>query len=1036
MVIYCKNKQRFKGANCLLSLSRCIFVLRMIKKALLYFLTLYASVCSGQQLVRQNAGSKPSAYEFVPNHGQWHPSVRFKAEIPHGNLYLESDALHYSLIHPEDYRNINAWKHANPATSCHSIPRRHSIRMRFLGVSNAPYTVPSLEREFYYNYYLGSDPSKWASKLHPAGKVTYEDVYDGVDLEVIGMDRLKYQWVINKPTAERLAHIKVAIEGADSVYLRDGVVTIVTSAGEIRDDNLVVYQFIEDAVVELNAEYILIDSILTYKINGKIDTNYPLIIDPELIFSTYSGTFGDNFGFTATYDSEANLYAGGIVDALQGAYPVTSGAYDTTWNGGVGRQPAILATDISISKYDSAGTSLLWATYLGGQDDEYPHSLVVDRNNDLLIYGTSYSTDFPFTKGCFDSTHAGGTDIIVSKLSEDGTRLIGSTFIGGEKNDGLNQNVNLKYNYSDDFRGDILTDDDGNLFVASVTLSDTMPLVNAHQSRKGSAYDGYLFSLSGDCKQMLWGTYLGGNGSDALYSIKLDQNKNIIIGGGTTSSDLPATDTAIGPVFIGGTDGVIAIFHKDSKILKRLSYWGTENYDQIYFLDIDADNRIFATGQTEGNIIKSTNAYGESGRGQFVFRIDTLLQNIDIQTTFGNRDQSPNLTPSAFLVDLCDHIYFSGWGSSVDPNNHPGSTVGMKVSSDAVQKTTDGNDFYIIVLGRNAESLLYATYFGGDITGDHVDGGTSRFDKKGVVYQSVCASCDLTGGSGKVNDFPTTSGAAFEINESNSCSNASFKIDLQIRSAVISDFVAAPTIGCAPLGVQFTSTSVLGDSFHWDFGDGDTSTLLNPFHTFLESGNYTVILTVIDSATCNILSTYKRDIEVIANAIAAFDVSFNACENKMSLENTSTNGFEYVWDFGDGTTSTEIDPEYDYGAVGAYTISLRVNPGTLCEDTSSKRIDILEDATPSIKLYNVFTPNGDGINDCFKFDLENRECTEYKLQIFNRWGERLFETSDPGICWDGILPDDRHLAPEGTYFYIVNVGKNSEPISGIVELMK
>tara|TARA_B110000093_G_C12844383_1_gene356623 strand:- start:27 stop:623 length:597 start_codon:yes stop_codon:yes gene_type:complete len=197
-----------------------------------------------------------------------------------------------------------------------------------------------------------------------------------------------------------------------------------------------------------------------------------------------------------------------------------------------------------------------------------------------------------------------------------------------------------------------------------------------------------------------------------------------------------------------------------------------------------------------------------------------------------------------------------------------------------------------------------------------------------------------------------------------------------------------------------------------------------------------VTLTVIDSGTCNIISTYKREIEVIAGANAAFDVSFNACENKMSIENRSTNGFEYVWDFGDGTTSTDIDPEYDYGAVGAYTISLHVNPGTLCEDTVSKRLDILEDASPSIKLYNVFTPNGDGTNDCFKFDLENRECTDYKLQIFNRWGERLFETSDPRVCWDGILPDDRHLAPEGTYFYIVHVGKNSEPISGIVELMK
>jgi len=140
----------------------------------------------------------------------------------------------------------------------------------FLGFQTLHIRCLVWRESFYYNYYLGSDPSKWASKLHPAGKVTYEDVYDGVDLEVIGMDRLKYQWVINKPTAERLAHIKVAIEGADSVYLRDGVVTIVTSAGEIRDDNLVVYQFIEDAVVELNAQYILIDSILTYKINGKI----------------------------------------------------------------------------------------------------------------------------------------------------------------------------------------------------------------------------------------------------------------------------------------------------------------------------------------------------------------------------------------------------------------------------------------------------------------------------------------------------------------------------------------------------------------------------------------------------------------------------------------------------------------------------------------------------------------------------------------------------------------------------------------------
>ena len=994
-------------------------------------------MCIAHEPIRRDSILKP-VYEFVPNAGQWHPAIRYKTDIPFGNLLLESDALHYLLVHPKDYNRMSKWQHDNPTKTNDEIPRMHSVRMRFLGMEYAPQLQSAQLQKHYYNYYLGNDQTKWASELYPSAQVKYENVYPDVDLEIVGQGGLKYQWVIQNPTPEKLAKIQVSIEGATSISLENGKIIIYTSVGNITDNHLYVYQEIGDAVVELNARYVLIDSVLGYEVLSSINPNYPLIIDPELIFSTYSGSTGDNFGYTATFDSKANLYAGGMVKVIPGlneTYPVTSGAFDVSYNGGSGGFPC----DVSISKYDSAGTRLLWASYLGGSHNEYPHSLVVDRNDDLIILGTTYSTNFPVDSLSYDNTLGGGADIYVAKLSEDGASLLGSTYIGGSMDDGLNQNADLQNFYADDFRGDIITDDDNHIFVATTTFSDDIPIINAIQPVKASAYDGYLFELSSNLKKLEWGTFLGGNGSDAFYSIKLDQGDNIYIGGGTTSTDLPATDASIGPLHIGGVDGVLAILSKKNKQLKRLSYWGTENYDQIYFIDRDVEGRIYATGQTAGAITKTPNVYGESNKGQFLFRIDTLLQTQDFVTTFGNTDKTPNLAPSAFLVDVCGHIYFSGWGSSKSSLGS-GSTNNMETTSDAVQKKTDDNDFYILVLGRDAKNILYATYFGGDSTADHVDGGTSRFDKRGVMYQSVCSSCpaddDLAVITRGISDFPTTSGAAFETNPSVRCSNASFKIDLQIRSAVISDFVAAPTIGCAPLGVQFTSTSVLGDSFHWDFGDGDTSTLLNPFHTFMESGNYMVTLTVIDSATCNILSTYKRQIEVIANANAAFDVSFNACENKMSLENTSTNGFEYVWDFGDGTTSTKRDPEYAYNAVGAYTISLRVNPGTLCEDTVSKRLDILEDATPSIKLYNVFTPNGDGTNDCFKFDLENRECTDYKLQIFNRWGERLFETSDPRVCWDGILPDDRHLAPEGTYFYIVHVGKNSEPISGIVELMK
>ncbi len=1016
----------------------------MLKKGLIICLLLYTLPCIAHVPVVIDSTHQPH-YEFVPNAGQWHPLIRYKAEIPYGNLMLESNALHYLLIHPADYNEASQWQHDNPTTYRKHNIRHHGVRMRFLGITNAPSLEKKYTKSSYYNYYLGNDPTHWASGVHPSSQVNYIDVYPDIDLEVLGQNGLKYQWVIHNPTVEKIAQIQVAIEGASDIHLSNDQVDIQTSVGAITDKNLFVYQQIEDAVVQINARYTLRDSILGYEILGSVDPNYPLIIDPELIFSTYSGSTADNFGFTAAFDSRANLYAGGIAQEIANfnlRYPVTSGVYDTTYNGGSGTSPAGLLCDVTISKYDSAGTTLLWATYLGGSQNEFPHSLVVDRNDDLVILGTTFSANFPVDSLGYDTTYGGGTDLFVSKLSSDGTALLGSTFIGGSLNDGLGMNPNLRSMYADEFRGDIITDDDNHIFVATTSLSTDLPTVNAFQTSSNTAYEGYLFELSPDIHMLQWATYLGGNGSDAFYSIKLDQQNNIYIGGGTTSSDLPATDTTVGPAAIGDVDGVLVIINKETKALKRLSYWGTEAFDQIYFIDRDPEGRIYATGQTSGSITKSTDTYGESDKGQFIFRIDTLLQDIDFITTFGNTLNTPNLAPSAFLVDVCGHIYFSGWGSDVnpdDPNIIPGSTNGMALSNDAVQSTTDNNDFYIIVFGRDAKDLLYATYFGGNVTGDHVDGGTSRFDKRGVMYQSVCSSCppSTDGQTTQVSDFPTTTGAAFETNPSVRCSNASFKIDLQIRSAVISDFVATPTIGCAPLDVQFTSTSVLGRSFLWDFGDGDTSQRLNPNHMYTQPGIYTVSLTVIDSGTCNIVSTYERTIEVLDQGVAEFSATFDGCDNKLTIENLSEGAFSYRWDFGDGNSSTDANPKHDYDEKGSYTIRLYVNENTLCEDEKAHAVNIDEQKTPTIRLYNIFTPNGDGFNDCFIMDGDFLECRDYLLKIYNRWGELVFSTPNPNECWRGNDKRSDKILPSGTYYYLLYLGKNTdEPISGIVELIK
>ncbi|MDA8886025.1 PKD domain-containing protein [Bacteroidia bacterium] len=997
---------------------------------------IFFSLTSFSQQVHTTA-SYPK-YEFVPNHGQWHPLALYKANIPYGNLYLESTGMVYDLVHPDDYNKILQRKHDNQAIENIEIPRRHSVRLRFEGIKYAPKTHLNHIQEHYYNFYLGSDKSKWATKLYPGGEVVYDQVYEDIDFEITGINDIKYQWVVYNPTSQKIKKIKTVIEGAEALSIENGTIKIKTTVGTLIDDEPYVYQEIDGEIIQLNCSYTLQDSTIGYTISSEINPNYPLIIDPKLIFSTYSGSVGDNFGYTATYDSKGSLYAGGIVNGGEGPYPITSGVFDPTWNGGEGQSPANLPCDISLSKYDSAGSKLLWATYLGGSKDEYPHSLVVDRNDDLLVLGTTYSPNFPTSKDCFDSTHAGGTDILVSKISEDGTKLLGSTFIGGERNDGLNENSALKYNYSDDFRGDILTDDDGNIFVASCTFSDSMPVVAEIQSTKSAGYDGYAFELTGDCKSMLWGTYLGGGGADALYSIKLDNRENIFIGGGTSSTNLPTSDTVYSKNNNGKTDGILAIFNKTNKSLKRLTYWGTEEYDQIYFIDIDAQGRVYATGQTEGDIKQTPGTFGESSKGQFFFRIDTLLEKIDIETTFGNTIGAPNLTPSAFLVDVCEHIYFSGWGSNVDPNNHPGNSDNMPISADAEQKTTDGNDFYVIVLDKNASGLLYATYFGGNVTGDHVDGGTSRFDKKGVIYQSVCSSCPPSsdGQQTQVSDFPTSAGAVYETNPSVRCSNASFKIDLQIKSAVIADFIAYPTIGCGPLLVQLTNRSTLGDKHIWDFGDGTTSSDINPSHTFDNPGIYTITLTVIDSNTCNISSVYTREIQVLAQSVADFTAEYNGCENELIITNKSINGFSFRWDFGDGNSSTDPQPSFDYKIPGDYDITLFVNEGTLCESQHTESVAVSDKITPQITLYNVFTPNDDDLNDCFKLDGKNLECKDFKMKIYNRWGEKVFEANDPYACWNGRRNSTGNLLPSGTYFYLLWFGnKNSAPISGQVEVV-
>lgn len=884
------------------------------------------------------------ALEFKENKGQWHENVLFEAIIPGGKIYLERNAFTYGFYNANQMAELAEKIHHKGTDNWQYTMDYHAVKTTFVGGNLRAMAFGNIERQQYFNYFLGNDPAKWASDVKAYRQVSYYNVYPKINLKIDGKSgSIKYDWIV-RPEGNP-ADIKMQFTGQDNIRLTEEGLRINTSVGFFTELHPYAYQMIKGKKKEVKCEFVLEGDVVSFKL-GRYHKEYELVIDPILVFSTYSGSKADNFGYTATYDSRGHMYTGGITTAntTNGGYPVTTGAYQTTFKGGDPSQGVPgnsgNAWDITISKYDSAGINLLYATYIGGMvSNEYPHSLVVDNDDNLVIMGTTYSTDYPVTASAYDTSHNGSVDIIVSKLKIDGKALLGSTYLGGAADDGINTS-NLTYNYADNFRGEVLVDKNNKIFVASCTRSNPFPTTgNAYQSTKGSSLDGCTFNFDANLTTLEWSTLLGGNSDDALYSIDFDLQENIYLAGGTVSNNLPADTGAIYPTYNGGTaDGFAASFDKTTRNLVNLTYFGTTDYDQIYFIELDRYDNLFVMGQTEDSVPLSPGVYGQGGMGQFIMKIEKNMDSILWSTSFGSRKGNPNFSPTAFLVDNCENIYVAGWGSDIG-FGHAGTTVGLPITTGpgSIQTSTDGNDFYLIVFSKNAAALEFATFFGGNASEDHVDGGTSRFDERGVVYQSVCSSCP--GGS----DFPTSPNAVFKTNVSPRCSNAGFKIDFQISNAVVANFIAKPQSGCKPHQVQFTNKSEGGVKYAWDFGDGSSidTTNYNPMHQYDTSGTFRVTLYIIDSNSCNKVDSFHRDIKVFTASLADFVFDVEPCGLSVEFDNRSFNAPINLWDFGDGDTSTDEEPGmHTYDTSGTYTVTLIVNTNTLCADTATYDVTV------------------------------------------------------------------------------------------------
>jgi gliding motility-associated-like protein len=376
----------------------------------------------------------------------------------------------------------------------------------------------------------------------------------------------------------------------------------------------------------------------------------------------------------------------------------------------------------------------------------------------------------------------------------------------------------------------------------------------------------------------------------------------------------------------------------------------------------------------------------------------------------------------------------------------------------------DGTNRAPVVVAKPTETTEYIleTTQGACSSEDRVlvtvtpDFEASIFASDTVICSGETITLQAIGGLGnpRYTWSPATAGVVdptAEITQANPARTVTYRVVLEegacsaealqtivVNATPVADYFASETEGCAGLEVSFLENAIDGIAYIWDFGDGtDINNEENPVHVFSESGSYPVTLTVLGAGGCSNTIT-KETISISGGPEAAFTTDplpaadnavFYLPDAQVQFLNGSVNATEYLWDFGDGNYSRELDPLHTYREAGLYTVVLTAKDGKGCVSVDS--LGIYEVRVPGLVIPNIFTPNGDGINDEFQVIYEGGE--NYELKVFDRMGAKYFQTTNPMDYWMGQTINGSE-ATEGVYFYSIQIGDKS--YNGTVTLLR
>jgi hypothetical protein len=729
-------------------------------------------------------------------------------------------------------------------------PAADVLRLKLVGANSKSKVVGIDELPGKSNYFIGNDPKKWRTNVPNYAKVRYQDVYPGVDLVYYGNQRqLEYDFIV-APGADPNA-ISLTIENRNQKFETrqpsienrqskihidaSGDLVIGTGSSEVRFHKPVVYQhpwpvasgnlqgttdderrtmgiFNRQSSISnrqfLDGRYVLAtDNRIRFEIST-YDKTRPLVIDPVLAYSTYLGGSNDDYGNAIAVDSSGNAYVTG--QTLSTDFPTVNALQATCASCSSG------LIDAFVAKLNSAGSALVYSTYLGGSGVDGANGIAVDSSGNAYVTGSTNSTDFPIANsspfnpgGC-----VGGA--FVSKLTAPGNALTYSTYLGCGSAKG------------------IAVDSSGRAYVTGFTNSADFPTMNPIQAANAGASDAFVTKLNAAGSALVYSSYLGGTGGDVAFGIAVDSSGNAYVTGYTLSTDFPTVNalqatcaSCVPSVATNGNvypDAFVTKLNAAGSALVYSTYLGGSASDVGFGIAVDSLGNAYVTGSSNCpalndpgfptvNPLQATCGPGAVVNA-FVTKLNAAGSALAYSTYLGGNYYDVGM---GIALDSSGSAYVMGQTGSTDfPTMNP------------IQATNAGHlDAFISKISPPVALSPQSLNFSGQIMGTTSNSGTVRLNNLSgatLTISSISASGDFAVASGTTcsASSPVPAGSTCQINVTFTPTASGSRTGA--LTVADSDPTSPQTVALAGIGEDFGVAVASGGSSSMTVTAGGTAT--------------------------------------------------------------------------------------------------------------------------------------------------------------------------------------------------------------------